>query len=718
MNETPSTSWPGELMARGHALWVRIRTFNAVLKIIRFSLLVPAALLAALLLSDQMADILRSIGEDALRGQMASLLLAAAFTALVVWYTARTMLRFTFESIPASQASVMPGLKRHLPRWLGVLVPAAVALRLATLAEGSASPASLYRLAAGLAAIAVLVGLYVYARRTLAGIHPSLRGLGTPESAEARDLESFHQLPTTTRRIIVVLLIANAVLMLLYIFRPIASIGAPALLLLALGLIAVVGSTFVYMANHHDVPILLLLLIWVIFWSPFNDNHAVRATADMRSHGMFSRASEPALDTLPASPLADRTLVQYFTEWWTELAEQEPGTGPVPVVLVAAEGGGIRAAYWTASVLAQIEDDTARERLPFSRHVFAISGVSGGALGGATFAAVVARRIQQRADSDSRSRVAEVDAVLGRDFLSPTLATALFPDLLQRFIPLPVFNDRAIALEKSWERGWDRAHPDDVGRFRKPFHDLWSTNPHAVPLLFLNSTVVETGKRAVIHPLRAYEEGKAGPLGDTLDVSQVLGTALPLSTAAHLSARFTYVSPAGLIDTHHEGPDRWIRLVDGGYFDNSGTATLQEIARALQRAHEAMPGSRPMRLIVLHIPNSPPNVPPKHVRGRVWLSESLSPVRALLAVRGAHATQSVEFMKNGADDKGMSFDTGSLYQMQSELPLGWVLSGQVQSQIRQQLTACARNASDCGFNAIRNVESQLRPRAASGESGR
>jgi hypothetical protein len=433
----------------------------------------------------------------------------------------------------------------------------------------------------------------------------------------------------------------------------------------------------------------------------------------MRSHGFLARASAPALDTLPASPLADRTLEQYFTEWWKELAEQEPGTGPVPVVLVAADGGGVRAAYWSASVLAQLEDDTAKERIPFSRHVFAISGVSGGALGGATFAAVVARRVQQRADSDSRSRVAEVDAVLGRDFLSPTLATLLFPDLLQRFIPLPVFNDRAIALEKSWERGWDVAHPDDAGRFRHPFHELWNTNPHAVPLLFLNSTVVETGQRAVIHPLRAYEEGKEGPLGDTLDVSQVLGTALPLSTAAHLSARFTYVSPAGSVDTHRKGSDRWIRLVDGGYFDNSGTATLQEIARALQQTHAAMSGARPMRLIVLHIPNSPPNVTPKHggvLGGRVLLSESLSPLRALLAVRGAHATQSVEFMKKGADDKGLTFASVSLYQSRSELPLGWVLSEQVQIQIQQQLSACASEAppDDCAFNAIRKVEGELR----------
>ncbi len=709
----PATRFDG-LIARGHALWVRIRTFGGVLIVIRFSLLVPAVLVAALLASDQMTDILRSVGEDAPAGQIASLLLATAFTALVVWYTARTMLRFNFQRNPASHATVMPALKRHLPRWLAVLIPAVVGVRALALAKGSAAPANVYVLAGSLGAIAILVGTYVNGRRALARMHPVLKGLAEREGVERRNLSTFQQLPRSTRTIIIALLVANAVLMLLYIFRPVASIGAPAILLLALGLIAVAGSVFVYMANHYDVPILLLLLVWLVIWSAFNDNHAVRATADMRSHGFLARASAPPANTLPPSPLASRTLEQYFAEWWNELVQQDIGTGPVPVVLVAAEGGGIRAAYWSASVLARLEDDTASEHVPFSRRVFAISGVSGGALGGSTFAAIVARRLQQRQAMETRSRVAEVDAVLGRDFLSPTLATMLFPDLLQRFVPLPVFNDRAIAIEEAWERGWDRAHPDDPGRFRRPFHELWSVNPHAVPLLFLNSTVVETGQRALIHPLGAYPEGQVGPLGDTLDVSRILGTELPLSTAAHLSARFTYVSPAGLIDTHRGGRSRWIRLVDGGYFDNSGTATLQEIARAIRRAHARMPaGRRPMRIIVLHIPNAPPNAPPPRsglLGGRALLSETLSPVRALLAARGAHATQAVEFMKNGASESRLIFVTLSLYRTGSDLPLGWVLSEHVQTQIQSQLTSCAPAApsDDCAAKAIRTVEQALR----------
>jgi len=61
-------------------------------------------------------------------------------------------------------------------------------------------------------------------------------------------------------------------------------------------------------------------------------------------------------------------------------------TLPYPVFIVSAEGGGIRAAFWTAGLLCAIQD----EEPGFANHVLGISGVSGGSLGAATFAALVA----------------------------------------------------------------------------------------------------------------------------------------------------------------------------------------------------------------------------------------------------------------------------------------------------------------------------------------
>ena len=45
--------------------------------------------------------------------------------------------------------------------------------------------------------------------------------------------------------------------------------------------------------------------------------------------------------------------------------------------------------------------------------------------------------------------------MLGKDFLAPTAAVMLFPDLVQRLLPVPFLDDRAMAFEKSWEAAWN-----------------------------------------------------------------------------------------------------------------------------------------------------------------------------------------------------------------------------------------------------------------------
>src|SRR5207237_579137 len=54
------------------------------------------------------------------------------------------------------------------------------------------------------------------------------------------------------------------------------------------------------------------------------------------------------------------------------------------------------------------------------------------------------------------------------------------------------------------------------------------------------------------------------------------GCRIPLSTAAHMSARFTFVSPAGRF------PDG-THIVDGGYFENFGATTADEIATRIKQ---------------------------------------------------------------------------------------------------------------------------------------
>ena len=113
-----------------------------------------------------------------------------------------------------------------------------------------------------------------------------------------------------------------------------------------------------------------------------------------------------------------------------------------PLFIVATEGGGIRAAYWTATVLGELQD----KNPTFASHVFAISGVSGGSLGALVFDALLAEPNPEKFKGKARD-------ILGQDFLSPALASMLYPDFVQRFLPFPVPHfDRARALEMGWEK--------------------------------------------------------------------------------------------------------------------------------------------------------------------------------------------------------------------------------------------------------------------------
>jgi hypothetical protein len=704
-----------------HDLWDRTRRMVAVLAIVRFSLLIPALLAATLIVADQMVDILRAVGDSKQDISVAWLLTAAAFCGLTVWYAARTMLRFRFASNPASDPAVHPKLKRLLPRLLGIAISAMLAIRVGLLAHSSTKSHSLWRFTGFLTALTIAVGFYVFKRRRIAQL-PGLSFLASPEQQEARNLHRFRELAPITRRVFIALIVAAVLVNVLFMWDtfydsgiPVA-LGAPAILLLGLGLTTVGGSVLVYMGNHYAIPIISLLLVWIAVCSIGNDNHVVRTSDGAPSHGFLTRAGMlPPEDLKTSSPLKLLTVDQYFNEWFDDLARDVPGNDEIPVFVVAAEGGGLRAAYWTAAVLAALEDQTATTSTPFARHLFAISGVSGGSVGAALFDAAVAERVSA---PSTTPLLADMDLMLGKDFLSDTLGAALFPDLLQRFIPLPLFNDRAIALDRAFDRAWASAHARHPKRLSDPFHNLWLASPHRVPLLLFNSTVVETGQRAINSPLATTTSIEDHNFADMLPVGRRIGTALPLSTAALLSARFTYVSPAALIDTHRTDAPRWLRVVDGGYFDNSGAVTAQEIARSIIAAHKpkASPTdpdpspSRPMRVIVLHLPNQP-DIPSavidenkKKASSLEFLSEALAPILTLLQTRSARGTQAVSYLKREPDVELQSIRPCIA---SVAAPLGWVLSEQVRFDMKAQVAEGASVDNDCAARRLAWVKKIL-----------
>src|SRR5262249_31581472 len=208
------------------------------------------------------------------------------------------------------------------------------------------------------------------------------------------------------------------------------------------------------------------------------------------------------------------------------------------------------AAYWTAMSLAVIAD-----KVPmFDRHLFAFSGVSGGSLGGAVFAAL-ARDHQAGASFDCHAPASEparrpemdrfyatcVHDFMKDDYLSPVLAKLVAPDFLQLLLPLPVSAfDRSRGLERSWEDSYQRT----TGRptFAAGFFAFTREDRVTAPVLLLNSTHVETGRRYIAASVFRSRDDKnvSRPMEDSGDILDILHKDVPLSAAVHNSARFTY----------------------------------------------------------------------------------------------------------------------------------------------------------------------------------
>ena len=653
-----------------------------VLSPCRYSILIVLIGGGAFLLVPQGQDVLQRLvewGEEPwwrrplsetfeIAGRWSLFLVSVVVWAVSSWYWARVLLYLR-----------APGSPPDTPRqaWLRVWVPRLLGALALTLMG-----AALWRAAAGYSEFStekpilrlqilsvvcfLLAALFLW---LLAKRRDFLRARHAESMTADAQVASSADLPPGTRKAVTISLAVAVLLGLVFTFAPIwagRTLGTVPILMFTAATWVLFGTGILYLSRRARFPLLVLLLAAGVAFSFWNDNHHVRVaeTADTRPKG---------------------SIRQSFEAWYRDI---EGG----PIFLVAAEGGGIRAAYWTAIALAEMQD-----RNPaFARHVFAISGISGGSVGAATFDALLAEQ-RERGERFPCERLRGcAGKILGHDFLAPTLAKGIAPDVLQRFLPFPVpLFDRAWALEDSWAEGWDDVFPDagDRNRFDRPFLSLWEGDATAIPSLVLNGTDVESGKRIITTNLR----WRRGELTDSYDLYTFLGADLPLKTAAHNSARFTYVSPAGSM-VNVKGKTVEGHVVDGGYFENSGTVTALELRRVIAEAFPETMG----RIHVLYLRNSPTSNParvdapaeepakPSRQANR-GLNDLLSPVLALLQTRNARGTLAVTTIRNTVGQKQFHqivlckrVRTGDA---PVPLPLGWQLSESARRAIEAQLPA-------------------------------
>jgi hypothetical protein len=473
------------------------------------------------------------------------------------------------------------------------------------------------------------------------------------------------------------------------------TLGSVPVLMLALASIVPIGSVIVLFTIRRNLPIVTPLVLTGLLLSSC-DPHNVR--------------------TLDATDTARPKIEDAFQTWMKQLPASE---GQTPkMFVVAASGGGITAAYWTAVVLSRLD-----EAVPnFRQRLFAISSVSGGSVGAAAFAQGLNCTSGQARESGELW--GQVRPSLQGDLLAPVLSTMLFADLPFWYPPFSAFakkksSDRAstfeVQLERNWKNAFNAACPDlalDQSFLNQRSVDRW------LPILLFNSTHQETGRpvvmsQASLPPARKADSVTTNADGDpfnaALDYFALTQSDLRISTAALNSARFPYVSPAGRMRFANSSLPAG-HLVDGGYFNNDGATTLQELLEALQAQ------LKDVEVYVVQISIDPPSFAESTpgIGDRSAISELvahasssaneiMAPLRTMQAVRGGHGQAGRADLREWTE---VDQNAGRQHYFHFRLmipeptkdrpdvvrpPLGWVLSPVTEKQMEERTLCLGEN---------------------------
>jgi hypothetical protein len=677
----------------GQDLPILVRHLRALvytLNLVRFSVIILIAGVA-LLASGQGQDLLIRVGEDAQYGR---LLLGTTLWGASIWLWARVLLNIQLPDPPVDSTTMTP-YRRWTPRVLGLLAFWLVAWD-ASGAGGEAASLVWPTLILG-----VVFFLLVTLRRSAARKLAHMRAGPLAQEhwlyvAEQSGRPEYPHIWTALRHGVghfgLLMLLTGTALFIWGVVDPL-SMGSAfdvVLLLFVWGTTFLpLGSLISYYANRSGVPLLSLLLLAALLFSLWNDNHAIRALTEQRPD---------------QRPTIDRALRD-----WSE--SNCAADGCKPFVVVATAGGGIRAGFWTGTVLGSLH-----QAVPsFDQQLFAISGVSGGSVGATFYRAAAIDTPEQCRGERFRDCLLRA---LGEDYLAPLSAALLYPDLAQRFLPRPWLPDRAQALEQAWTEAFAAVFGHEG--LERSLVGLTHDQGRAWPALFLNATWANSGGRLVASSLQLGQDPGDPDAFSPLPKDQlaVIGHDLRLATAAHNSARFPFVSPAG--SWRDDAGEVAGRLQDGGLFENYGATTAMEILELAQR--RLGEDFRPLVILISSDPTLPEDlhqIAPGPVKN--FASELLTTLRTLFRTRVAHGDEAAVSLRRWAQTRQAPFAYFHMCPPEAvagtEPPLGWALSGRAQRTIQGYLLDTDSDAepfpaADCraaNQRALRLVREQLRP---------
>lgn len=544
-------------------------------------------------------------------------------------------------------------------------------------------------------------------------------------------------------------------------------VGTLGLVCIGLAAFMVAGHYAVKLSLRHGPPqplraigierlpiVTILLIVWIVAGLFPLETHDVRIVSRLE----IQQSKGQALDGGYPEPA---TLSDAFESWWKaqpELGPTDPrGNGEViPMVLVAAHGGGIRAAYWTALALdcivavdpirptcgtddAKVKRRDATDQRRAARRIFLASGVSGGAVGIYEYA----RQLLLDGElTDAGGDRTWVEDRLDKDFASAAIAWAMFVDFPNHF--LGFHRDRAAVLEDSFDRAWEDRGP---APYMRHAWDLRFSDDRAhkaqrekaldVPIVITNATVTGGRTRAIVSPLDlsvwpgmdTTDPARGAipdeqPLAGSVEIRDALCVShdLRLSSAAILGARFPYVTPSGRlaggcdgengVDRHsrcnRHGVSCTVDVVDGGYADNSGLFTIEELwpsIRALVTRFNRSADAHGYRVapVIVELDNHyrPPEKAPAGAGGGKGGQTLIPPMTAFGAHGAIETFARANAYRLAPDGCVITISPGLHPGLVA--PLGWELSGNARNDLRDGLTATHPTSKSVGLRAETNI---------------
>jgi hypothetical protein len=395
---------------------------------------------------------------------------------------------------------------------------------------------------------------------------------------------------------------------------------------------------------------------------------------------------------------------QYLYKWYKErepLLASLDANETYPMYYVLADGGASRSGYWVATVLGRLDS---LSRGCFQKHLFCLSGASGGSVGTGTYYALL------NSEVPARSREHQGRRILSNDLLSFPMARMLSTDILNLLFPPVAIADRAQALDASLERAAALNEFDSL--FHRSFAQLCADSTglrhrriastflgastagdtSLLPLLFINATRMQDGKPAVISTIRLDQT----LFNARIDILDLLpgDRDMKLSTAMITGARFPYISPAGRITRRNGDHQEEHYFVDGGYFDNSGAGVALEMIQRIEQMKLDSPASMPylkrLEPYVFHISNSPQSAPELRSVSPV-VNDLAAPVKTLIGAYGMQTDindmRLLNYLGRVYGGSTHYYDI-ALYRSGAEhesYPMNWVISERMRRQMDKRL---------------------------------